>query len=134
MQIDHFAYLVRETDRALAALPHPDAEVTLYRHPLAVQKAFITFVRTGNDAPLVELVEPFAENSVMLARLAREGAPSILYHVGYNVQDFDAAFRKMRRNGWLPLTRPFEGLRPGCRASHLYNPDFGVVEIMEMAA
>ncbi|WGW04529.1 VOC family protein [Tropicibacter oceani] len=133
MQIDHFAYLVKDTDRAIAALPHPGAEVTLYRHALDSQQAYISFVRTAHDAPLIELVEPFEGNAVMQARLTREGTPSVLYHVGYTVDDFDAEFGRMRRGGWMPLTRPFEGLTPGCRASHLYNPDFGVVEIMEVA-
>lgn len=133
MQIDHFAYLVRDTDRAIAALPHPGAEVTLYRHALDSQRAYITFVRTEDGAPLIELVEPFAVNQPMLARLDREDGDSVLYHVGYTVSDFNDAFRTMRKSGWLPLSLPFEGMVPGCRASHLYNPDFGVVEIMEAA-
>jgi len=134
MQIDHFAYLVQDTDKALAALPYPEVEVTEYRRALDSQKAFITFVRTQADAPLIELVEPYPENTVMQARLAREGVPSVLYHIGYNVTDFDGTFGRMRQAGWLPLTMPFEGMQAGCRASHLYNPDFGVIEIMEAAA
>lgn len=134
MHLDHFAYLVRDTDRAIAALPQPGAEVTLYRHALDSQKAWISFVRGADGAPLVELVEPFPENRTMQARLHREGTPSVLYHLGYTVTDFDAAFARMRRAGWLPLTMPFEGMTPGCRASHLYNPDVGVIEIMEVAA
>ena len=134
MQLDHFAYLVRDTDRAIAALPQPDAEVTLYRQRLESQKVWISFVRTAERAPLVELVEPWPENTAMQARLAREGTDSVLYHLGYNVVDFDARFAQMRSDGWLPLTMPFEGLSPRCRTSHLYNPDVGVIEIMEIPA
>ena len=134
MQLDHFAYLVRDTDRAIAALPQPDPEVTLYRRPLDSQKAFISFVRTSDGAPLIELVEPYPDNRVMLGRLDREAGDSLLYHLGYNVTDFDRRFRRMRAEGWLPLTMPFEGMTPGCRASHLYNPAVGVVEIMEIPA
>jgi hypothetical protein len=68
----------------------------------------------------------------MQQRLARDGADSVLYHVGYRVAGFDAQFRAMRGAGWLPLTQPFEGMVPGCRASHLYHPSFGIVEILEV--
>jgi len=134
MIIDHYAYLVKDTDRAINALPHIGAEVTVHRLPLDSQKAFITFVKTDDTAPLIEFVEPYPDNATMLRRLERESAESILYHIGYNVEDFDATFSQMRAQGWLPLTMPFEGLRPGLRASHLFNPALGVVEILEMAA
>lgn len=134
MEIDHFAYLARNTDNFIKFLPQSDAEVTVYRRPLESQKAYISFVKTGANAPLIEVVEPFAENDVMIRRLDREGTDSVLYHVGYNVTDFDASFKKMRKQGWLPLTMPFEGMTPGCRASHLFNPNIGMIEIMEVAA
>lgn len=134
MIIDHFAYLVRDTDRSIAAFSHLPVEIVVYRHALASQKAFITMLRTSDQAPLIELVEPYATNKTMQARLQREQAQSVLYHIGYTVADFDARFTDMRAKGWLPLTMPFEGMQSGCRASHLYHPDLGVVEIMEQAA
>jgi len=134
MKLDHFAYLVRDTDAAIAAMPFADAKVTVYRHALQSQRAYITFVQTAPDAPLTELVEPFAENSAMQRRLDKEGAQSALYHVGYTVTTFDDTFAEMRRAGWVPPTKPFEGMTPGCRASHLFNPSFGMVEIMEVTA
>ncbi len=134
MVIDHYAYLVRDTDAALAALPYPETVVTLRKHALDSQKAFITFVKTEEGAPLIELVEPYLGNTAMKRRLEREGVDSVLYHVGYNVTDFDATFARMRKAGWLPLTMPFEGLKPGCRASHLFNPAMGMIEIMEVPA
>jgi Glyoxalase/Bleomycin resistance protein/Dioxygenase superfamily len=134
MQIDHFAYLVRDTDLTLQAIAHAAHEILVHRKALDSQQAFITLLRVGAAAPLIELVEPFPENRSMWRRLEREGSQSILYHVGYSVSDFDAAFGSMRRSGWVPLTKPFEGMLPGCRASHLYNPAFGIIEIMEAAA
>jgi hypothetical protein len=132
MQLDHIAYLVRDTDSALSALAPFSPEIEIDRRPLDSQKAFITLLSTANSAQKIELVEPFSDNFAMQGRLDREGADSVLYHVGYNVEDFDASFRNMRGNGWLPLTMPFEGFNPGCRASHLYNPQFGMVEIAEV--
>lgn len=133
MKVDHFAYLVRDTDTAIAALPPMSGDVSLYRHALDSQQAYISFIKTDDGAPMIELVEPFADNKTMLAKLDREGVPSVLYHIGYHVPDFDQTFKDMRKAGWLPLTMPFEGFDPGCRASHLYNPAFGVVEILEVA-
>jgi Glyoxalase/Bleomycin resistance protein/Dioxygenase superfamily len=131
MQLDHVAYLVRDTKKTLSAMAALAPTVLMDRVPLDNQRAFITMVQTTAAGPLTELVEPFADNAVMQQRLQREGTDSVLYHVGYRVAAFDAQFRDMRGNGWLPLTRPFEGMTPGCRASHLYHPCFGIVEIME---
>ena len=134
MQLDHVAYLVRDADQALAALRPFAPRVVLDRHPLPSQKAYITMVEMSGGGPRTELVEPFPENRTMRARLDREGVDSLLYHSGYVVTDFDGQFRSLRAGGWLPLTKPFEGLSPGCRASHLYHPGFGIVEIMEATA
>lgn len=131
MQLDHLAYLVRDTGRALQAMAPLGPRVVLDRHPLASQKAYITMVDLPGGGPKTELVEPFPDNAAMHARLARDGVDSLLYHCGYLVDDFDSRLHDMRRGGWLPLTLPFEGLSPGCRASHLYHPGFGIVEIME---
>lgn len=133
MQLDHVAYLVRNTRKSLSAMGALAPTVLMDRVPLDSQQAFITMVQTTADGPLTELVEPFADNRVMQQRLAREGAASVLYHVGYRVGAFDAQFRAMRGEGWLPLTQPFEGMTQGCRASHLYHPSFGIVEILEAA-
>jgi Glyoxalase/Bleomycin resistance protein/Dioxygenase superfamily len=133
MHLDHVAYLVRDTQKTLAAMGVLTPAVLMDRVPLDSQQAFITMVQTTADGPLTELVEPFADNRVMQQRLAREGSDSVLYHMGYRVAAFDAQFRAMRGAGWLPLTQPFEGMVPGCRASHLYHPSFGIVEILEVA-
>jgi len=134
MQLDHIAYLVRDTDACLAAMAPLQPRVLLDRHPLPSQKAHITMVEVPGTSAKTELVEPFADNAVMLGRLQREGVDSLLYHSAYTVEDFDGQFRKMRRAGWLPLTQPFEGLTPGLRASHLYHPQLGIVELLEAAA
>lgn len=133
LRIDHVAYLVRDTDRTLAALGFLGAEIVVHRRPLASQGAYITFVASSRGAPRIELVEPFEGNSTMLRRLDREGATSLIYHVGYFAADFDIRYATMRAAGWLPLTLPFEGMMRGCRASHLFHPDLGIVEIMEDA-
>lgn len=131
MHLDHIAYLVRDTQKTLSAMAALSPTVLIDRVPLNSQRAYITMVQTAATAPLTELVEPFADNTVMQRRLQREGTDSVLYHVGYRVAAFDAHFGDMRAKGWLPLTQPFEGMTPGARASHLYHPSFGIVEIME---
>lgn len=134
LRIDHIAYLVRDTDRTLAALGFLRSDVPLHREPLSIQAAFISFVEPGGGAPRIELVEPFEDNRAMHRRLDREGMDSILYHVGYFAVDFDLRYAAMRAEGWMPLTLPFEGMMPGRRASHLLHPDLGIVEIMEAGA
>lgn len=134
MAFDHVAYLVRDTDASINAFSHMAPVVTMYREPLDVQRVYISFLEDTRSGQKIELVEPFAENAVMQARLDREGQQSVLYHICYNVTEFDAVFSNMRKSGWMPLTMPFIGMTPGCRASHMYNPHFGVVEIAEVHA
>lgn len=134
MELDHVAYLVRDTDASIAALARFCNQVTMYREPLANQKAFITYLASDDGSQKIELVEPFPENTLMHKRLGRKGEDSVLYHICYNVTDFDGVYRDLRSSGWLPVSKPFEGLNPGCRASHLLHPSFGIVEIAEVNA
>lgn len=132
MILHHIAYLVSDTARAIAAMPQPNISTVLYRKALHSQKAFITFVKS--EGPIIELVEPFAENKTMTKRLERSGVSGVLYHLGYEVENFDTTYRDLRKSGWMPLSQPFEGLERGNRASHMFNPDFGIIEIMGPSA
>lgn len=132
--LDHIAYLVRNTDATISALSLLKFNITRYRTPLTSQQAYITMLEAPDGSQKIELVEPFADNSMMQKRLDRDSQDSVLYHICYNVIEFDEVFKGMRSEGWFPLTMPFEGLDPGRRASHLYHPSFGVVEIAEIAA
>lgn len=131
LALDHHGYLVRDTDRTLAAMAPLQPRVQYLRQPLPSQKAFITMLELPGAVALVELVEPFAENAAMLRKLDQAATGSLLYHCGYVTPDFEATYSDFRKKGWAPITFPFIGTVPGRKLSHLYHRDFGLIEIMD---
>jgi methylmalonyl-CoA/ethylmalonyl-CoA epimerase len=126
---DHLAFLVRNTARTVDALRPFFPEVTLLKHAHDLQRAYITYMRTADGRVTLELVEPFESNTLLADRLDREKQECLPYHICFHVDDFDTEYAHMRRDGWLTLTRPFEGL-VGTQAAHLYKPEASIVEIV----
>jgi len=127
---DHLAYLVRDTARSVEALRPFFSEVTLLRKAHKLQGAYITYMSTADRRITIELVEPFANNKLLAGRLDRERQECVPYHICLAVDDFEAEYNRLRQDGWLTLTRPFENFTAGTQAAHLYNPAAGIVEIM----
>jgi methylmalonyl-CoA/ethylmalonyl-CoA epimerase len=130
MTFDHLAYLVRDTGQSVEALRSFFPEVILLRKRHELQGAYITCLSTSDARITIELAEPFEGNKLLAARLEREKQRCLPYHICFRALDFEAEYRRMREQGWLALTRPFEGLRSGTQAGHLYKPAAGIVEIM----
>jgi methylmalonyl-CoA/ethylmalonyl-CoA epimerase len=130
MTFHHLAYLVRDTGRSVEALGSFFPNVILLRRRHELQGAYITYLSSTDFRITIELVEPFEENKLLAARLEREKRECLPYHICFRVNDFEAAHRHMREQGWLVLTRPFEGLHSGTKAGHLYKPAAGIVEIL----
>jgi methylmalonyl-CoA/ethylmalonyl-CoA epimerase len=130
MTFDHLAYLVRDTAQTANALMPFFPEVGLRRKGHEYQGAYISYLSTGDGRVTIELVEPFAENKLLSARLDREQQPCLPYHICFRVDDFESEYRRMRENGWLTLTRPFTGFNDAEQAAHLYKPAAGIVEIV----
>jgi hypothetical protein len=127
---DHLAFLVRDTARTLDALWPFFPKVTLLKHAHDLQRAFITYVRTTDGRVTLELVQPFESNTLLVNRLDREKQECLPYHICVRVDDFDTEYTRMRRAGWLTLTRPFGGLGVGTQGAHLYKLEAGIVEIV----
>jgi methylmalonyl-CoA/ethylmalonyl-CoA epimerase len=127
---DHLAYLVKDTAQSVDALMPFFPEVTLLRKRHESQRAYITYLCTGDGRTTIELVEPFEDNPLLADRLDREQQRCLPYHICFRVDDFEWEFTRMRQHGWLTLTRPFAGLDSATRAAHLYKPPAGIVEIV----
>jgi catechol 2,3-dioxygenase-like lactoylglutathione lyase family enzyme len=130
MKFDHLAYLVRDTAQSADALMPFFPAVTLLRKRHESQRAYITYLSTGDGRTTIELVEPFGENQLLADRLDRELQRCLPYHICFRVDDFEAEYTRMRQHGFVTLTRPFAGLGSATRAAHLYKPTAGIVEIV----
>jgi hypothetical protein len=130
MKLDHVACLVRDTAESVEALRPFFPEVTLLRKAHELQRAYITYLSTAEGRVTIELVEPFENNKLLEGRLDRAKQLCIPYHIGLTVDEFETEYNRLRRGGWLTLTRPFQGLGPATQAAHLYKPAAGIVEIM----
>jgi methylmalonyl-CoA/ethylmalonyl-CoA epimerase len=127
---DHLAYLARDTAQSVEAFRPFFPEITLLRQAHKAQGAYITYLSTADGRITIELVEPFQHNKLLADRLDREKSQCLPYHIALAVNDFQTAYNRMRRHGWLTLTRPFEGFSSVQRAAHLYKSAAGIVEIV----
>jgi methylmalonyl-CoA/ethylmalonyl-CoA epimerase len=126
---DHLAYLVRDTAQSVNALKPFFPAVTLLKKAHEQQGAYITYMSTADGNMTIELVQPFENNKLLSGRLDRANQDCLPYHICLAVDDFDAHYQRMRQDGWLAITRPFEGLGFS-KAAHLYKPAAGIVEIV----
>jgi hypothetical protein len=129
-KFDHLAFLARDTAQSVEAFRPFFPEVTLLRQAHKFQGAYITYMSTTDRRITIELVEPFENNRLLANRLDREKSRCLPYHIGLAVNDFEADYHRLRQQGWLTLTRPFEGFNSGTQAAHLYKPAAGIVEIV----
>lgn len=131
MRFHHIAYMVANTDETARSLASFAPVKIVDRKPLEVQNAYISVLGTAESGPFIELVEPFENNSAMRKRLEKNAGDATPYHICFSVRDFDSTLENLLAEGWLMVTRPFHGLLPGLRATHLYKRSAGMIEIIE---
>ena len=130
MTIHHIGYLVKKLERArlaFEALGYGMEQETIRDEFRKVDIVFLS-----KDGYRVELVSPYAPDSVVAGLLARAGnAP---YHVCYEVDDLDAAIERLRDARYVVSSEPAPA--PACggaRVAFLVHPYLGMVELLEKA-
>lgn len=82
------------------------------------------------DMPLVELLEPVNDSSPVCSILKQNGVSP--YHVCYSVLDIEMAISDLKRQGYLPLSRPVKAIAMNNnKISFLYNKSIGLIELVE---
>ena len=95
-----------------------------------IQKVKICFVSKENH-PLLELIEPFGENSPIGNILAKLG--NTPYHNCYQCENIDLKIRQLRGMGFLLVSKPVKAIAlENKKICFLYNSDFGLIELMEV--
>jgi methylmalonyl-CoA/ethylmalonyl-CoA epimerase len=107
-----------EPDPSLPDQPDPEFGVTLQ------------FLRRPNDPVRLELVMPTRPDSVVAALLERSGPGP--YHLGYRVDDLEAAARQLRGLGFRPVTRRHAAPALAGRLIQFFrHPAVGLVELIQ---
>lgn len=130
MRFDHSGYVVADSDATIAAIKLFYPEIIRYKELVASQKTLITLLSTSDKLHRIELVEPLPDNILLNKMLRKSDKKSVPYHICFVTDDFDKQYNAMKQAGWATLTRPFTAFDTEHRASHLYHPAAGIIEIM----
>lgn len=95
----------------------------------SLQNVNICFL-THPTMPLVELLSPVDKNSPVVQILDKVGVTP--YHTCYEVNDLDGAIKTFRKQRYVVVAKPKEACAiENRRVSFLYNPDMGLIELVE---
>lgn len=127
LKIHHIGYLVKKIEKAkktFEALGYLVEQDTVRDE---IRKVDICFLI--KDGYRVELVSPFSEDSVVAGLLKKyKNAP---YHICYEADDSDAAYRKLTENGFAAIDTPTPApALGGCKVVFLTSPVIGMIELI----
>ena len=130
MTIYHIGYLVKKLERARQAFEALGYGVEQETVRDEFRKVDIVFL--SKDGYRIELVSPYASDSVVAGLLTRTG--NSRYHVCYEVADLDAEIGRLRDARYVVSSE----LAPapacgGARVAFLVHPYLGMVELLEKA-
>lgn len=100
-QIDHIGIVVADIETTRTVYETLGLSVASVEHvpDFAVD---IAFLPTGNDGPLIELIEPTATETAIAQDLAARSQDALLHHIALRVPDIDAALRTLKQHD-VPL-------------------------------
>ena len=97
------------------------------------QRVRVTFLVTRPGDPQIELVEPAAEDSPVLAFLREKGGG--LHHVCYEVEDLERSMAEFKTRGALIARRPKPAVAfQGRRIAWVLTAEKLLVELLEIEA
>ncbi len=129
LKLDHIAYAVKSTDKSIASFKCIYPNILAYRCLEEAQNVFITYLSNSTIDYKIELVEA-AEGSSSVRDLLKHHDIS-LYHICYEVENFNKSIRDFKENGFFMITKPYEStVKHNFSACHFYNPYAGIVELM----
>ena len=129
LNLDHIAYAVKSTDKAIKGFKYIYPYVKVYKKIEKKQNVYISCLFNGNDTHYLELVEPMAGHSPV-SNLIKE-KESVLYHVGYRTDNFEKVVKIMKKNGYFMITEPFKPSFDNAKwACHFFMPETGAIEVI----
>lgn len=100
-QVDHIGIVVTDIETTRSVFETLGLSVALVEHvpDFAVD---IAFLPTGNEGPLIELIEPTAAETEIAQDLAASSQDAILHHIALRVADIDTTLETLKQHE-IPL-------------------------------
>ncbi|MDE5717176.1 MAG: VOC family protein [Lachnospiraceae bacterium] len=126
LKIHHIGYLVKKIEKAKQTFETLGYQVEQDTVRDDIRNVDICFLI--KDGYRVELVSPFSEDSVVTGLLKKyKNAP---YHICYEADDPDTAFRELTENGFAAIDTPTPApALGGCNVVFLTSPVIGMIEL-----
>jgi len=100
----------------------------IYEDP--IQRVKVTFLATGSESPLMELVQPAADDSPVGSFLRERGGG--LHHICYEVSDLEAQITELKSRGAMIVRRPKPAVAfQGRRIAWLLTTEKLLIELLE---
>ena len=128
ISIHHMGFLVRNIEEAkikFKALGYIEETNKKY---VSSRKQYTLFMKHLSNNERIELIEVEDETSVAYGILKKSGGG--IYHICYEVDDFYGMISKIRKEGFIPITKEEEGLN-NQKIQFFYNIQVGIIEIAE---
>lgn len=131
MKLHHYGYAVKSIEKSLKEFEKLGYVAKSEVITDVVQRVNLLFVNNGSDH-LIELVAPIDEKieSPVTKILKKNGAT--LYHICYEVESIEETINDLKSKRYMVLLNPTPAVAfNNRRISFLYNPNLGLIEILE---
>lgn len=127
LTVHHIGYLVKKIEKAKDAFLSLGYQIEQDTLRDTIRKVDICFL--GKDGYRVELLSPYAEDSVVSGLMKRyKNSP---YHICYETTDFDAALADLTAGGFIAIDTPTPAPALGNReVVFLTNAVLGMIELI----
>lgn len=128
-KLHHIAYAVRNTDETIKKFHFAYIETEYYKVYEKSQNIYFTYISNADKSLRIELVEAGEGNSPVDKMLTEE--ETVLYHVCYEVNDFNEGCDMLRKQGFISASKPFvPEYNHNIKICHMYSIETGLVEIL----
>ena len=128
LKIHHIGYLVKKLDKAKAtfeALGYKSGDIT-HDETRGIDICFLT-----KDGLTVELVSPFADDSVVSGLMSRY--KNSAYHICYESAHFNDDLHELENSGFHIIGEPLPAPAiDGHNVVFLMNPAIGMIELLKL--
>lgn len=128
MTIHHIGYLVKKLERARMAFEALGYRIE--REAVRDEYRKVDIIFLAKDGYSVELVSPYAPDSVVAGLLTRTGNSP--YHICYEVEDLEAEMVRLRNARYVVSDEPAPA--PACggeRVVFMIHPYLGMIELLQ---
>lgn len=127
LKIHHIGYLIKKMEKAKEAFASLGYQIERDIVRDDIRKVDICFLTKGGYR--IELVCPFSADSVVAGLLKKY--KNIPYHICYEADDPQAAYRELTENGFIAIDTPTPApALGGCEVVFLTSPVIGMIELI----